>query len=76
MKLLLTEQICVMKKIGTSRRTIDIGVLKKHIEPITHECATYTLNTLSLKFLKPFLMWTTIECLATTGVKMQLKQLR
>ena len=33
---------------------MDVGVLKKNFEPITLECATHTLNTSSVKFLKPF----------------------
>ena len=33
---------------------MDVGVLKKNFEPITLECAKHTLNTSSVKFLKPF----------------------
>ena len=54
MKLSFTEQICNLEQIKTIKRPIDIGVLKKHFEPITLECATHTLNTSSVKSLKPF----------------------
>ena len=50
----LTEQSCVLKETGMCKRQTQIAIMKKHFEPITVECATSTLNTLSIKFLNLF----------------------
>ena len=54
MKIQLTEPSCVLKEIGMSKRPTEVAIFKKHFEPITLECATSTLNTLSIKFLNSF----------------------
>ena len=50
MKIQLTEQSCVLKDIRMSKIRTEVAILKKHSEPKTFECATSTLNTLSIKF--------------------------
>ena len=52
------------KKIGKRKRPRDFGILKRHFEPITVECATYNLNTLSVK-IKNDLMRIFFGCLVT-----------
>ena len=54
MKIQLTEQFCVLKEIGMSKIPTEVAILKKHFEPITHEWAKSTLNTLSIKIFNPF----------------------
>ena len=55
MILQLTEQSCVLKEIRMSKIRTEVAILKKHSEPKTFECATSNLNTLSIKFLNPFI---------------------
>ena len=54
MKLQLTEQSCVLKKIRMSKTPTGVAILKKHFEPITLECAKSTLNILSINFSNLF----------------------
>ena len=65
-KIQLTEQSCVLKEIGMSKRPTFVAVFKKRSEPLILECATSTLNTLSIKFIFPF-CWGFIGCLTTTA---------
>ena len=37
-----------------SKSPTEVAIFKKHFEPITLECATSTLNTLSIKFFNSF----------------------
>ena len=68
MTIQLTEQSCVLKEIRMSKRPTEVAILKKNFfEPISLECATSTLNTLSMKVLKPFLMGSFFGCLSTTA---------
>ena len=54
MEIKLTEQSCVLKKIEMSKIPTEVAILKKHFEPVTHECAKSTLNKLSIKILDIF----------------------
>ena len=54
MKVQLRENSCVLKEIGMIKRPTEVALFKKPFEPITLECATSTLNTLSIEFLKYF----------------------
>ena len=75
MKLSFTEQICNLKQIGTRKRPIDIGVLRKQFEPITLECATHTLNTSSVKSFKPFFNVDLFWLFSEHGINFYLEQL-
>ena len=63
----LTELSCVLKEIGMSKRPTEFALFKKHFKPITLECATSTLNTLSIKFLNSFYWGLFVGCLSTTA---------
>ena len=54
MKIQLREYSCVLKEIGMIKRPTEVALFKKLFEPITLECATSTLNTLSIEFLNFF----------------------
>ena len=54
MKTQMIEQSGVLEEIRMSKRPTEFAIFKKHFEPITLECATSTLNTLSIKFLGAF----------------------
>ena len=51
MRIQLTEKSSVVKEIRMSKRPTEVAIFKKNFKPITLECATSTLNTLSIKFL-------------------------
>ena len=55
MRIQWAERFGVIKEIRMTRRPTKVAIFKKHFEPITLECATSTLNTLSKKIFKSFL---------------------
>ena len=59
----LREHSCVLKEIGMSKIPTENALFKKFSEPITLECATSTLNTLCLEFLKSFYWALFVGCL-------------
>ena len=63
MRIQLTEHSCVLKEIGMGKRPTEVALFKKLFEPITLECATSTLNTLSIEFLNSFFWALFVGCL-------------
>ena len=63
MRIQLREHSCVLKEIGMSKIPTENALFKKFFEPITLECATSTLNTLCLEFLKSFYWALFVGCL-------------